>query len=353
MSRLVWIFAFAAGCGAAQTRKDAQQSLLYTSPEQMLRGSVTNGGLLFPDADCKAQFSAPGQISGDKLPAFGKCLAGLHLQASSRKSALEDVVTVTYGPGIEIEARVIEEQAGPRLTWIGYEASRETSSAPPTIGAEALENLRTAGERNGPIDIGAIDQLGLDLNLKDDVAFTWVRLCLDAEGKVTAMQAREASSLTASRVFMAAAASWKFRPFVAYGQAIPVCSYVEMVYPPQMAPKEPVIPMPSNTTGTDQVIVANANLSRQRIRGDAALAPADATRTAIERAHVRHVAGAFQICLDATGHVSSVRPLQSTGVPQYDQELMRGINGWVYSPYLDSGKPVPVCTAAAFSYSER
>src|SRR5207244_2307496 len=250
--------------------------------------------------------------------------ASLHMLPSVRKSPLADVVTMAYGPGIEIEARVVDEEAGPRLVWIGYESARDVPNTLPTIGADALENLRTAGERNGPIDIGAIDQLGIDLNIKDDLAFTWMKVCLDAEGKVTGIQPRETSSLTASRVFAAAAAAWQFRPFVAYGQRIPVCANVEMVYPPQMAPKEPIIPMPSASHSDASVIVANANLVRQRIRGDELIVPADGTKSLIERAHVRSLAGAFELCLDATGHVASVQPLQSTGIPQYDQELIRG-----------------------------
>jgi hypothetical protein len=50
----------------------------------MLRKSVTNGGLLFADTTCANQFAQPGEVTGDRLPAFAKCLAGLHMQPSLR-----------------------------------------------------------------------------------------------------------------------------------------------------------------------------------------------------------------------------------------------------------------------------
>jgi hypothetical protein len=262
------------------------------------------------------------------------------------------MTVVTYTPGIELEARVVDEDDGPRLTWIGYETrSSDPRSPVPTISAEALENLRTAGERNGPIDATQIDQLGLDLNVSDDVAFAWMKVCLDSEGNVTAIRAREVSSLVAARVFEQASTGWKFRPFVANGTAIPVCSLVEMVYPPQMVPKEPTVPMPSFAGGDEQLLIPDSQLKRQRIRGTTDVPPEDSTRGLIEKSHARHVAGGFRLCLDEHGKVASVKPVQSTGIPAYDQELIKSINQWVYSPYLDGGKPVAVCTAAAFEYS--
>lgn len=357
-----WTLLVLAACGpglSGGSHDGARDALLASSGDagkldSMLRGSVTSGGLLFSDADCASQFGKAGEIAQARLGAFARCLAGLHLQPSKRKSPLADVVLLEYGPGIEVEARVLDEDTGPRLAWIGFESHRDVVDTLPTISPAALENLRTAGDRNGPIDALAIDQLGLDLNVDNDVAFLWMKVCLDAQGKVTAMRPREASSLTASRVFTAAAASWQFRPFVAFGQPIPVCSLVEMVYPPQMMPKEPEIPVPlAKQADEPTMLVSLAKLNRQRLHGDSQIVSEDDAKLLVQQANVKRAVGAFQFCLDATGHVASVQQLQSTGIAQYDQQIVAGLRTWVYSPYLEAGKPVGVCSAATFASPAR
>ncbi len=45
--------------------------------------------------------------------------------------------------------------------------------------------------------------------------------------------------------------------------------------------------------------------------------------------------------------------IRSSGFARYDRRLEYFIRQWIYSPYLVDDKPVPVCTAVTFIYSQR
>lgn len=81
--------------------------------QRLLDGEVINGWLWF-DGDCAKQFGGPGRIEPARRAAFARCLVGLQLRESARKSA-ENVVMREYGPGFEVQARVDDGPAGPRL----------------------------------------------------------------------------------------------------------------------------------------------------------------------------------------------------------------------------------------------
>src|SRR5438046_992034 len=66
--------------------------------EDLLRVSVTNGGVYFADPACTFPL---GEVPAAKFEAFARCLAALHLQPSKREDALGDVVVMTYEPGFE------------------------------------------------------------------------------------------------------------------------------------------------------------------------------------------------------------------------------------------------------------
>jgi hypothetical protein len=45
--------------------------------------------------------------------------------------------------------------------------------------------------------------------------------------------------------------------------------------------------------------------------------------------------------------------MKSTGFPAYDETIMSRIRGeWRYRPFQVNGKPVAVCTAVTFIYSQ-
>lgn len=110
--------------------------------------------------------------------------------------------------------------------------------------------------------------------------------------------------------------------------------------------------MPEPIVGpADTAVVASQAL--HRTSGATALAPSDHVKTAIQRARVSTLIGSFQYCLAPTGKVDSVDLIRSTGVPDYDALIMSGIRAWQYDPYLDDGKPVPVCSSVTFHYDQR
>ena len=144
------------GLRSKDTRSAASTALITASTDAgkmtaLLGKAVVNGGLWFEDASCASQFSE-GEVPPALRAEFARCLVGLQLKPSTRTDALGDVEVLTYGPGFELEARVQQNLRGPAaLTWIGY-ASKRTKDALPSISGAALEGLRVAGDRNGPID---------------------------------------------------------------------------------------------------------------------------------------------------------------------------------------------------------
>jgi hypothetical protein len=193
---------------------------------------------------------------------------------------LGDVVVLQYGPGIEVEARVIAEPDGPHLSWIGYASHRADDLPAPTITAAALEALRTGGDRDGPIDPAVGGALPLDPTPESHAQYAWIRLCLDATGQIASAHVAETTSPQASTAFLATAKAWTFRPF--------------------------------------------------------------ATAKAIAKSPRRGATGTFRICLDEAGAVTSVLPIRSTGFGAYDAERMTAMRQWRYAPYEVDGAPVPV-----------
>jgi hypothetical protein len=313
----------------------------------MLGPNVTVGGLWFPDPVCQREFVAPGEVGGGRLDELARCIATLQLAVAPRKDALADVAVFTYPPGLEIEARFIDRVDGPWLSWIGYEARRSLGDALPTISAETLESLRTAGAREPAAH-----------ELDDEVAHsglhyakTWVKLCLDATGAVTGVHVREASSSRAARVFSAAVADWKFKPFTPAGQPMPVCSLVLLANPLPLALEHERIPYPLSESSDAGLIVPIQAL--HRVKGQITITPSDDLKVVLQKAGIRRLIGSFQFCLDEHGHAQNVRILRSTGLPGYDQSIIGHIGVWEYEPYLDEGKAIPVCTSVTFIYTQR
>jgi len=327
--------------------------------ERLFRGDVINGGLWFDDATCANQFGTAGQLRADELTAFAKCLAELHLQASAREDALGDVVVFTYPPGFEVEARVVQESAGPHLTWIGYESRRAVDPLVPTITADALAALRVSGDNDGPIDPSVAASLELDPTKTMHAQYAWIRLCIDETGAVTQAHVFELTSERSADAFAAAAQRWTFRPFTIQGSGMPVCSMVRMSYPPKGAPPLEVLPLPPPRSKRNNEALVFAEgvkdarlIEGKRISGEKTIVPDDQTKVEIQKRTSR-VTGSFRICLSETGAVESVLPLRSTGFAAYDRRIMGGVLAWVYSPYQVNDVAVPVCTRVTFIYHQR
>lgn len=115
--------------------------------------------------------------------------------------------------------------------------------------------------------------------------------------------------------------------------------------PPPPPPPPPPAP-PQNVPPT--------MLEGSRVAGDKNIAPDDVTKTEIQRSGKDKIVGSFKLCLSVSGDIQSVTMLKSTGFPAYDTKIQGKMRGeWRYKPYNVNGKPVPVCTAVTFIYSQR
>ncbi|MEO8550044.1 MAG: hypothetical protein ABI678_08720 [Kofleriaceae bacterium] len=367
--KLCGLVVVAAACGPGlvprDTREVGREALAGAvgNPaelRELFRDSVVDGGLWFDDAACAAEFGKGEEVPKDRLDAFAACLAGLNLQPSPREDALGDVVVLDYAPGIELEARVAPEAAGPHLSWIGYASRRPIDALVPTITPSALESIRLTGDRNGPLEPTLASTLELDPTPKSHAQFTWLRVCVDETGAVTLADPFETTSIKASLGFARAAAQWTFKPFVIHDQPVAVCSLARMSYPPNQAPTVetlPLPPAPSRSHKNPLVYVEGAKERKlhegHRVAGDKMIAPDDGTKTRIQKSKVDRITASFRICLDENGAAESVLPLKSSGFAEYDAKILYFMNKWRYEPYAIDGVPLPVCTAVTFIYSQR
>ena len=324
----------------------------------LLRGSVVNGGLRFDDPACAQAFATPGEVPANQLDAFARCLASLKLERSAREDSLGDVFVMEHAPGFELQARVINEVDGPRLTWIGFASRFEGDPAVPTITHAALERLRLAGDRSGPIDPEVAATLELDdTGPKQRAAYSWFKVCLDTNGAITKADPFTTTGSKSVQAFASAIKTkWKFRPFVIRDQPLAVCALVRMAYPPDKAPPIEILPLPpppSRSKKRPLLLTSSKVIEGKRIAGERAVAPDDLEKYAIQEAGNPKVTGTFRICLDDTGAVESVLPMRSTGLGGYDAKIIKVMRQWKYSPYMVDDQPVPVCTVVVFIYTQR
>jgi hypothetical protein len=354
------------GLAPVDQRIEAQNALVAAANdpaklEELFHGFVTNGGLWFADSQCEAQFGAGAEVSPDRQPAFARCLAGLHLQPSTRGDALGDVTVMTYAPGIEVEARVAEEEIGPRLSWIGFESRRALDAPLPTITPAQLETVRLTGDLDGPLDPSEAKVLELDPTPTSHAEYAWLRVCVDENGAVSLAHTFETTSPAAKKLFEAAAQKWTFKPYVLGGAPTHVCAMERMSYPPGRGPVGETLPMPPPPSRDKQepiVFAKDSKTSRlvegARIAGTKFIAPDDHTKTQIARRHLRQIQGSFRVCLDEAGAVESVLPFRSSGFAAYDRKIIATIaSTWRYAPYKVDDVAKPVCTAITFIYSQR
>ena len=237
---------------------------------ELVRAPLTNGGLWFSDMDCARAFSAPALVESSQLEPFRRCLDTLRLTRSPRRHELDDDV-FTYGPGIEIEARYVDDH-GPRLAWIGFEAM-----GAPTLTAAAFEKLRTSGDPDGGLDAetaASLATLSRDAGAKGELA--WLKVCLDEGGAISAVRVHSASSIAAAVAFSSRAKTWTFQPFLVDGHPIPVCAMVEMTYPARL--HDHVEQLPLQLPKTPEGLVTIGGLRLHRSSGDTQLVPNERRR---------------------------------------------------------------------------
>jgi len=318
----------------------------------LVRGSVTDRGLWFDDAACASQFGRPGPGAARAPPAFVTCVASLGLTPSARKDSLPGALVYTSGP-FEIEARIADELEGPRLVWIGY-AARTDGTEPPTITSAALESLRTTGTPDGPLDPALAAKLVRDPLRNTRGEYAWLKVCIDALGNITNVQTYEATSIHAANAFVAAANAWTFEPFTVGDRAIPACAMVRPAYPSGTGPAVERLPLPlaPAAAGEPHPISLALGWRSKRIEGGVPAIDRSST-TMFRRNRLTTAHAAFRLCSSATGAVTSVLPLLSTGAPSYDDRLRAALERWVFTPAVVEGQAVPVCQIMIFDIPVR
>lgn len=314
---------FSADEGATQLARASQTGDVETI-RRLLGPKVVLGGLWFPDADCTREFAAPGEIGGGRLDELARCLTTVKLQITSHHVMFEDVVVLSYAPGIEVEARLIDTDHGRWLSWIGYADVLEASDRLPTLTQEAFDELRDGSDAapTGPPP-------GHDS--------AWLRVCIDATGHVTNAHVRSASSMESGRMFAAVARSWHFHPFTPAGQPLPACSLVSL---PTGAPKSPGRPPTLATPNGEPML--DGGLRRARSGGLPILSPA--LKRELRDRNIDKLVTAIRFCVNEQGNVYGVRIIRSTGVPSVDQAWIQSMQAARYEPFRDGARPIAACT---------
>jgi protein TonB len=113
----------------------------------------------------------------------------------------------------------------------------------------------------------------------------------------------------------------------------------------------PAAPEPRKPVATSPTAISPVVLRGLRIAGETQLHPPDPVKIAMVRDGKTTAVAGFQVCLAATGEVSRVTPMKSSGYAAYDAVLTEGLRAWRYRPYLLNGRGIPVCGMVTFIYS--
>lgn len=316
-----------------------------------LDAQLAYGGLYFADAACMQKFPAPAVIKPDKHADFAACIATLMLAFSERGDAMYNVAVYEYAPGIEVMAKFDDRGEGSKLTWIGYSGRRGPFDGLPTIAPSLLEAMRVEGDPKGTPSPEDAAKLAAEYsNIESDPAWAWLKVCLDAEGAITGVHPREASTPLASKVFTEAVQKWKFKPVVLGGTSpVPACALVRLAHPASEEPE--VIPLAFEVPeGATRV----PSTRLEMVAGSKSIIPDDRDKVKITTSGSDGVVGSFMFCIGETGAVDAVAVIDATGLPSYDDKIAKTIaSTWKYKPYTYEGKALRVCTAVTFIYSQK
>lgn len=112
-------------------------------------------------------------------------------------------------------------------------------------------------------------------------------------------------------------------------------------------------PPPDGERGGPPQNVPSQAFDAERLTGTHAIFPDDAARAAVASNTIGHVTGLFQVCLSSSGRIRSITTLKTTGVPVYDEQLIRTMYGtWRYRPFMVDGVATQVCAKVTFIYRQ-
>lgn len=112
----------------------------------------------------------------------------------------------------------------------------------------------------------------------------------------------------------------------------------------------------SATCTTEQVLVPPGIFTGMRIAGDTQIVPPDPVKTQMLRDGKERTTGSFKLCIDTSGHVSSIAPLGGgTKYPAYDAKITAAMRAWRYKPYTvatqGSVRAMRACSVVTFIYT--
>jgi hypothetical protein len=97
-------------------------------------------------------------------------------------------------------------------------------------------------------------------------------------------------------------------------------------------------------------LISSVLLEQRRTAGDREIVPDGDVMDVMRNRGMGRVVGAFKLCIDETGHVTSVTTLKTTSVVPYDQKIVREIRDWAFAPIVIDGRATAACSAVAFSF---
>jgi TonB family protein len=205
-----------------------------------------------------------------------------------------------------------------------------------TAAAEAIDltGLRIAGATWIEPD----DETMTALETSGEIGFTTtLDVCLEASGTLRTVRLATGSGHAGydDRVLATVKRTWRFRPYRKQRKkARAVCGQVMVSY----------------QTGE---LVSPSVLGSLRVSGDKNILPDVDTRAAIATEGKTRVVVPVKVCLTDTGAIRSVRLLESSGFPAYDQAVSAAIKRWTYQPYLVDGAARAACGAVTLVYVQK
>lgn len=323
----------------------------------------------FPDASCQQTFGGVAEVSRYK-EALASCLIKLQLTATRRVFLGTSASAVMVAaPGLEYR---LDFDADGKLVEL---SASSYSSTRPAVSPGLLERSRKGGVASPPVDPAFTARYGGALDKGAGVAEAELLVCLDEAGRLTVSTAsvhdEDLADAALARSLKARIADWKFAPIQLDGKPTPGCTWSKHYYPAVRAPAFEVLSLPSPTPpppprlapppppppppspAAPPQTVPPTLLEGARISGNKIIVPDDATKEQILQSGQQRIIASFKLCLDPQGNVASVSKLKSSGFPDYDAKITSQMQQWRYRPYQVDGKPVPVCTAVTFIYTQR
>jgi hypothetical protein len=247
----------------------------------------------------------------------------------------------------------VGRRIGGRIKWIGFEGRRAHNDGIPTVTPASLDARLVTGERvptTTPETNAALDAQMAELH--KHALYVWFKFCVDAEGNVTSVRARDTESPLLVKAYTPTLQAWKFQPFKLGTQASPVCALQEFLYPKGAYVKRAEeLPLP-DAMGNDDALLHVSHEITHRIAGSPAIQPDPAEKQRLAEAGQTHVEGAVEFCIDEQGSVFQTMLVEPTGLPNYDKKIVDSVKTWRYQPVLIAGVATRVCTGLTLVYQQ-